>query len=260
MKLVEKYETFVFDLDGTVYIENNLIEGAKETINGLSELGKNICFVSNKTTGTPRDYYDFLRKQGLNITEKQIITAGVVVKNYLSSIGFAGKFFAIGEKSFIDFLSDGKIEFSENVDEISLVLVTLDRTLNYKKLEIAKEAIKKGADYFAVNIDATCPVEKGEILDAGAIISALEKATHKTPTKNFGKPSDYMFALIKEVVEINPQSSLIIGDRLETDIKMGNDFGVDTALVETGVPKITNGNYLIQPTYKLQSIKEILNR
>ncbi len=139
-----------------------------------------------------------------------------------------------------------------------MVLVTLDRTLNYEKLETAKNAINKGAEYYAVNIDATCPVEDGEILDAGAIISALEKATHKLPSENFGKPSHHMFEFINEKMKIKKGSTIIIGDRLETDIKMGNDFGVDTALVQTGVPKIVNGNYLIKPTFTINSINDLL--
>ena len=258
MDFINKYDTFIFDLDGTVYVENKLIPKADTTINELQDLGKNVCFVSNKTTGTPDEYYSFLTGKGVRIKKERIITAAMVVKEFLNKSGFSGKFFAIGEKSFVEYLQSAGFDYSEKPDEIDLVLVTLDRTLNYEKLETAKNAINKGAEYYAVNIDATCPVEEGEILDAGAIISALEKATHKLPSENFGKPSHHMFEFINEKMKIKKGSTIIIGDRLETDIKMGNDFGVDTALVQTGVPKIVNGNYLIKPTYTINSISDLL--
>jgi len=258
LDFINKYDTFIFDLDGTVYVENKLIPKADVTINKLQKLGKKICFVSNKTTGTPDDYFAFLSGEGVAVKKEQIITAAIVVKRFLRKTGFSGKFFAVGEKSFIEYLQDAGFDYSENPKDIDLVLVTLDRTLNYEKLEIAKTSINKGAEYYAVNIDATCPVEEGEILDAGSIISALEKATRKLPSENFGKPSHHMFELIKERIKIDKDSAIIIGDRLETDIKMGNDFGIDTALVQTGVPKIANGNFFIKPTYTINSIIDLV--
>ncbi len=259
MNFVEKYDSFIFDLDGTVYLENKLIPKADETINKLIDVGKKICFVSNKTTGTPNDYFSFLTQKGLRIEKNQIITSAIVVKEYLKANNFSGNFFAIGETVFIEYLRDAGFLFSDNPENVDLVLVTLDRTLNYRKLETAQNSINNGAEYFAVNIDATCPVEKGEILDAGAIISALEKTTRKLPTENFGKPSQHMFNFILGRMALTKNSTLIIGDRLETDIKMGNDFGIDTALVKTGVTKIVNGNYLINPTYTISSIRELID-
>ncbi len=260
MNLLEKYDTFIFDLDGTIYVEDSLIDGADKTINLLTEKGKNILFVSNKTTGTAYDYYLFLKNKGINMIPEQVITAADVLQKYLINTDFKGKFFAIGENSFIDNLQSDNIVYSENPDEIDLVIVTLDRTLNYKKLEIAKSAINKGAKYYSANMDVTCPVSTGEILDAGAIISALSKATEKTPNKNFGKPSNYMFNAIKEKLNFDKQKTLIIGDRLETDILMGITFDVDTALVATGVPKTSTNMLLIKPNYKLNSVFDIISQ
>ncbi len=258
MNLIEKYDTFIFDLDGTIYVDDKLIDGADKTINTITEKGKQILFVSNKTTGTAYDYYLFLKEKGINLVPEQIITAADVLKKYLIDKEFKGRFFALGENSFINSMLSENIIYSENPDEIDLVVITLDRTLNYQKLEIAKSAINKGAKYYSANMDATCPVSGGEILDAGAIISALSKATNKTPTKNFGKPSGYMFSAIEEKLNFNKQSTLIIGDRLETDIKMGNDFGIDTALVATGIPKTFTNDLIIKPNYKLHSVIEII--
>ena len=258
MKLYENYEGFVFDLDGTVYLEDALITGAKETINLLAESGKEILFVSNKTTGSRKDYFEFLRSNGLKITEEKLVTATESTINFLKKNHFGEPFFAIGEQKFIGELISSGLTFSDNPKKIKVVIVTLDRTLTFEKLEIAKEAIEKGAKFYAANIDNTCPVKKGEILDAGSTIAALEKSTHKKLEENFGKPSKFMIDLIREKIKIPLNKCLLIGDRLETDIKMANDAGMDSALVQTGVQKFVNG-INAKPDYVINSIKDLLS-
>ena len=112
---------------------------------------------------------------------------------------------------------------------------------------------------FAANIDDTCPVDSGEVLDAGSIISALEKRTHRKLELHFGKPSEFMFNEIKDRLKLDPARTLLIGDRVETDIAMGNKFGIDTVLVETGVKNFINGLNGFSPTYQLKSVFDIIN-
>ncbi len=257
MKLHEKYQGFIFDLDGTIYVEDALIEGAAETVNFLAEKNKPFVFVSNKTTGSAREYYEFLKNSGINITENTIITATETVKKFLLENLPSEPFFALGEKNFVDELVASGLQYSENPAKIGVVIVTLDRTLTFEKLETAKEALENGARFFAANIDSTCPVKKGEILDAGSTIAALEKSTQKKLELNFGKPSEFIIEAIKTKLKAPLNKCLIVGDRLETDIKMANDFGIDSALVSTGVNKFVNG-ITAKPTYKLKSIRELL--
>jgi HAD superfamily hydrolase (TIGR01450 family) len=256
--MINKYNTFIFDLDGTVYRGENIIPNADKTINKLKELGKKILFISNKTTGTVHDYYYFLKSFGLNISVDEIINSTIVVKNYLLKIHPGKKFFAIGEQIFIDELISAGLNFSSDPKEIEILLITLDRTLNYDKLEIAAKALENGARFFAANIDDTCPVDGGEVLDAGSTISALEKRTHKKLELHFGKPSEFMMKEIKLRLNDDLSKALLIGDRIETDIAMGNKFGIDTALVSTGVKLYANGNSGIKPTYYLNSIYDII--
>jgi HAD superfamily hydrolase (TIGR01450 family) len=256
--MVNKYNSFIFDLDGTVYRGENIIPNADKTINTLKQLGKKVIFISNKTTGTVKDYYIFLKNFGLNIEVDEIINSTIVVKNYLLENHPAKKFYAIGEKVFIDELISAGLQFSTDPREIEVLLITLDRTLNYEKLEIAAKALENGARFFAANIDDTCPVDGGEVLDAGSTISALEKRTHKKLELHFGKPSDFMMKEIKSKLNGDLSKALLIGDRLETDILMGLNLGVDTALVSTGVKNYINGNGLINPTYRFDSIYDII--
>ena len=256
--LFEKYEAFIFDLDGTVYRGSNLIPGADDTINRLKELNKKMVFISNKTTGNVKDYYEFLSGGGLNISENEIVNATVVIKKFLVK-NFPGKtFYAIAEKIFIDEISESGLTYSENPENIEIVIVTLDRTLNYNKLELAARALENGAKFFAANIDDTCPVDDGEVLDAGSTISALEKRTHRKLELHFGKPSEFMFEEIKNNLKSDLSKTLLIGDRLETDIALGAIFGIDTALVSTGVKHFRNNSNGYSPTYHINSIADLI--
>jgi HAD superfamily hydrolase (TIGR01450 family) len=256
--MIEKYEGFIFDLDGTIYRGEKLIPNADKTVNHIKASGKKVIFISNKTTGSVRDYHNFLISKGLAVEADEIINSTVVIKNYLS-INYSGKkFFAIGEKLFIKEIESADLSFCSNPSDIELLIVTLDRTLNYEKLEIAARALKKGAKFFAANIDDTCPVDDGEVLDAGSTISALEKRTHKKLDLHFGKPSQFMFEEIKKRLKVDLKKTLLIGDRLETDIALGNNFGIDSVLVSTGVKYYPNGTPNIKPTYYLKSVFDLL--
>lgn len=256
--MINKYDAFIFDLDGTIYKGDRLILNADITINKLKELNKKIIFVSNKTTGSIEDYYNFLTKKGLNILKDELINSTCVIKEYLKNNFNKCNFYSIGEKKFIDELTAEGFNYSEDPEKIEVVIVTLDRELNYTKLEIAAKSLDRGAKFFAANIDNTCPVEDGEVLDAGSTISALEKRTHKKLENHFGKPSKFMLDEIKKRLNIEKNNTLLIGDRLETDILMGNLLGVDTALVATGVTNFPNGNVNIQPTYYLNSVFDLI--
>ena len=253
-----KYDGFIFDLDGTIYLENKLIDKADEVINKIHNNNKNIVFVSNKTTGSIKDYCEFLNSQKLNIQQKQIITSTTIIKKYLSENYYSKNFYAIAENKFIDEIISSGLAFKEDPSIVDIVIITLDRTLTYSKLEIAARSLDRGAQFFAANIDNTCPVESGEIMDAGSTISALEKRTGRTLQKYFGKPSKMILQAALSVINTDAKNSLIVGDRLETDIAMGNKFGIDTALVNTGVAKdpINYSNY--KPTFRLNSIYDLI--
>jgi len=259
LNFLEKYDYFIFDLDGTIYRGEHLIREADKVINHLKAINKKIVFVSNKTTGTAKDYFHLLKNWGLNVEENEIINSTIVASNYLKR-NFKGEtFFAIGEDSFIKEIENTGLKYSEETGAVNIVMITLDRTLNYSKLEIAARALENGARFFAANIDDTCPVDLGEVLDAGSTISALQKRTHRKLELHFGKPSEFMFNEIKNRLQFIPSKTILIGDRLETDIRMGNTFGIDTALVHTGVKFFPNGTEDIIPTYQLDSVFDLLN-
>lgn len=258
--IYKKYNSFIFDLDGTIYRGDKLIDQADKTVNTIKQSGKKVVFVSNKTTETINDYYKLLTRFGLNIKESEIINSTLVMKKYLISHHKDQKFFAIGESKFVNEVTASGLQYCDKPELVNLVLITLDRTFNYDKLEIAAKALEYGASFFAANIDDTCPVDNGEVLDAGSTISALEKRTHRKLELHFGKPSSFMIEEIKSYLNGDLTDTLLIGDRPETDIKMGIDLGVDTALVQTGIKHFNNGTSSIKPTYNFHSVFDLINR
>lgn len=256
--IADNYDSFIFDLDGTVYRGSELIYGADTVLNQLILSGKKIVFMSNKTTGNIEDYSEILKNFGINVKPNQFVNATIVVVNYLASKMYK-KFYAIAEEKFINKIESLGLKYSENSGDIDLVLVTLDRNINDDKIRIAENALKNGAHFLAANIDRTCPVESNsEIIDAGITIEKLENLTGKKLENHFGKPSKFMFEELQKKLDGQNDKCLLIGDRLETDILMGNKYGIDTAWVKTGVRYSNEEIVAFKPTYILDSILNLI--
>lgn len=256
--LYKNYRKFIFDLDGTIYKGNSIIDGAIETINLVKDYAEKLIFVSNKTTDSPEDYFHFLKSAGAKIDKNDIVTSTMVIGDYLKKNFNRKKFYSISEYKFINYLLNNGLIYSDNSNEIEIVIITLDRTFNFNKLEIAANALENGARFFAANVDDTCPVENGEITDAGTIISALEKRTHRKLELHFGKPSEFMQSFIREIFNNNLENTLLVGDRASTDIFMANQLKIDSVLVETGIKNYNNNSPQFIPTFKLKSIHDLI--
>lgn len=255
---LSRYHGFIFDLDGTLYRGDNMIPGAAETINKLRNMSKRLVFISNKTTGSSKEYITFLREHGCFIEDDELFNATNITAAYLKLHYPDSTFFAIGEAPFITEIEQEGLSFSRDPQKVDIVLITLDRSLTYEKLEIAAKSLENGARFFAANIDNTCPVEGGEILDAGSTISALEKRTGRKLELYFGKPSQFMIEAALDYLKTPKDKLLLIGDRAETDIAMGQRSGIDTALVATGVKNFDMNDTRIFPTYYLTSVTDLL--
>ena len=168
----------------------------------------------------------------------------------------------VGETPFIEELEKAGFKITDEPREIDYVVVAFDRTFDYKKLNIAFQAIKKfGAHFVATNPDRTCPVEGGEIPDCAGMIAAIEAVTEKKVEVIVGKPSPIMIQTVLDVMGLRPEDCILIGDRLETDIKMGRDSGIATGIVLTGVTdeKTLKESSIPQPDFVFQSIADIEN-
>ncbi len=258
MKITDYYQGFIFDLDGTLYRGEELIPGADKVINHLYELGKSLLFVTNKTTNTLEDYISLLGKNGIETSRNQFISATDVIKTYVSKHFNGKRFFAVAEATFIREMESAGLVFSDKPKQIDLVIVSLDRSLTLKKLEIASHAIENGARFIAANIDDTCPVEGDEIWDAGSTIAALEKRTHRVLEMHFGKPSQIMIDTIFSKLDFPKEKIILIGDRIETDIQMANLAGISSVLVKSGIKNDFSIQRHIKPDYIIDSVYDLL--
>jgi len=244
-------------MDGTIYLEDKMIEGAVETLNYLIKDEKHLLFVTNKTTQSKNEYAKFLYDNGISISSNQILTATDNCIKFLKNERKGKKFYAIAEEVFINEIVESGLVFTEKPAEIDIIIISLDRNYSKIKFEIAKNALLNGAEFLAANIDNTCPVINGEIVDAGIVISDLENSTNRKLKQHFGKPSDFMILAINEKLKFKKEEYLLIGDRIETDILMGNKMEIDTVLVNSGVfNNLKNPSNLA--TYNIKTIINIL--
>jgi len=255
-----QYVGYIFDLDGTIYLSERLIPGAREVIEKRRVSSKKIVFLSNKLLQTREHYAAKLSRVGIPTVADEVINSSRVMAKWLSKQAPGAVIYVIGEPSLIDEMLQEGFRISENAEEIQYVVASFDRTFDYRKLNIAHQAVKKGAHFVATNPDRACPVEGGEIPDCAAMIGAVEGSTGKKVEAIVGKPSDIMIQVAVQTMDLSPRHCLLVGDRLETDILMGKKAGMATALVLSGVTKreaLKNSD--IQPDYVWPSIAEILN-
>lgn len=234
---ISNFLGYIFDLDGTIYRGERLIPGAQEVIQRLKNLGRRIVYLSNKPLQTREDYAAKLTRLGIPTEPKEVINSSYVMARWLKQQAPQSTIFITGEPPLIKEMENQGFRLSENPTEIDYVIASFDRTFDYRKLNIAFQAIKKGAHFVATNPDRSCPVEGGEIPDCAAMIGAIEGATGKKVETIVGKPSEITIQVAVETMNLRPQDCLLVGDRLETDMAMGKKAGMATALVLTGVTK-----------------------
>lgn len=253
------YRVYILDLDGTVYLGDRLLPTARETISQLRAFGARVAFVSNNPTRTREYYAEKLTRLGIPTAPEEVINSTVVLVSYLHQKAPQARLFVIGEEPLRETLQAAGFRLTENVPEIDVVVASFDRTFNYTKLQIGFDALRRGARFVATNPDPFCPVPGGGQPDAAAVIAALSAATGREPEAVVGKPSPLMVQTILNTFGAQPEDCLIVGDRLETDVRMGVEAGIDTALVLTGAtPRVALRNANVEPTYVLEKLADLL--
>jgi arabinose operon protein AraL len=254
------FRGFIFDLDGTVYLSDRAIPGAPETIAELRTRGFRIVFLSNKPLQPREVYAEKLTHLGIPTSPDDVINSSQVLAHYLVREMPDATIFVIGEQPLLDEMAAAGLAISDNPAEIDVVIASFDRTFDYRKLNIGYQALRLGAHFFATNADRTCPVEGGQIPDAAAVIGALEGCTGRKVELVAGKPSAMIVAMALERLGVQAQSCLMVGDRLETDMLMGNQSGLSTALVLTGVTKRDDLlRSQVRPDFILESVSGVLS-
>lgn len=223
---------FLLDLDGTIFLGNQLLPSSLDFLAGLRQRQREYLFLSNNSSYSPAGLCQKLKKIGLeDITPDEIYTSGSATISYLYQKGFKNVFLLGTPQLREQFESAGLHVSRENAD---CVVVGFDKTLDYQKLSDACELIRAGLPFIATHPDLNCPLENQRMIpDCGAITAAITAATNKKPIV-IGKPNATMLAGIEANRPFQREQLVLVGDRLMTDIQMGNDFNITTVLVLTG--------------------------
>jgi len=228
------YDAYIFDLDGTIYLGDQLLPGAAKTVAALRATGRRTIFLSNNPTKTREQYAAKLSAMGIPTPAGDIVNSSFVMVQWLLREAPHARLFVVGEEPLKHDLAAAGFQFSETAGEIDIVVASFDRTFVYHKLQVAYDAIRAGARLVATNGDRYCPTPTGGEPDAAAIIAAIEACTGAKCDPIVGKPSPIMVALIMDLLKLPPERCIMVGDRLETDIRMGIAAGMATCLVLTG--------------------------
>jgi HAD superfamily hydrolase (TIGR01450 family) len=231
------YEGYVFDLDGTIYLGDQLLLGAKRLIEALRGLGKRVVFLSNNPTKDPEMYADKLTKLGIPTPPAEIVNTVVTMTQWLLRNHPDATVFPISEEPLIRSLRDVGIRISEDPAEIDVVIASYDREFDYRKLQIAFDAIwyHGRARLVTTNPDRYCPLPGGRgEPDAAAIVGAIEGCTGAKCEVNVGKPDPIMLETIMDMLDLDAAECVMTGDRLYTEIRMARDAGMPSVVVLTG--------------------------
>lgn len=256
---LDKFDTVLTDCDGVLWLDDQALEGAAQTINRLRQLGKKIFYVTNNSTKTQAEFTCKAERLGFIAHKDEIISTAYLVATYLKQRGFSGKCYVVGSKGLTKELelagiehfgvgpdphtagSLGELVGSLKLDpEVKAVVVGFDEHFSYPKmLKAASYLGQQGCTFLATNTDERFPIaDRGVVVPGtGSIVRAIETAAGQQAVC-LGKPNEYMCKLLVESSGLDPERTLMIGDRCNTDILLGTRCGFHTLLVLTGVTQM----------------------
>ncbi len=235
------YDGYVFDLDGTIYLGEELLPGARRLVLKVRELDRRAVFLSNNPTRDPGMYAQKLTRLGLEISAAEIVNPVVTMTRWLLRSHPDATVFPIAEEPLKEALRAAGIKTSERSEEIDIVIASYDRGFDYRKLQIAFDAIwfHGRAMLVTTNPDRYCPLPGGRgEPDAAAVVGAIEACTGTKCEVNVGKPDPIMLDTVTDGLGLETEDCIMTGDRLYTDIRMALDAGMPSAVVLTGDAKV----------------------
>lgn len=249
---------FLLDMDGTVNLGYDPIDGAKEFLETLKAQGKKHIFLTNNSSKSANDYVEKMSSLGFPCESENVFTSGMAAGMFLEENKKGSKIFVCGTESLKKELSNYDVDISETGEDADTVLLGYDTELDYKKIRIVCDLLDAGADYYATNIDMVCPIEGGRYLpDCGSFADMFEQAVKRRP-RFLGKPDRTMIDIIAKAEGVPYENIAMVGDRIYTDVKTGINAGVTSILVLSG--ETTMEDYKksdVKPDYILDSVKDI---
>ena len=257
--MLKNKKYFLFDIDGTLAVDDTLFDGSKELITYIESIGGRSFYITNNSTKSRKDYMEKFARWGIETDEDQFMTASYAACEYLRKCYKNRKLFVMGTPSFEEELRQAGLTITGNVEpDVAAVVVGFDRTLDYGKIEAACELLfHPGIDYIGTNPDYRCPTAFGFVPDCGGICEMLDVTVDRHP-HYIGKPNADIVTMCMEQVHAQKEEVVVVGDRLYTDIACGINAGVDTALVYTGEARVEDlADTEYPPTVTYADIREL---
>ncbi len=255
-KLTEK-KGYICDMDGVIYHGNRLVDGAKEFVNWLKNEQKRFLFLTNSSAKSPKELKQKLSHMGIEVAVEDFFTSAQATASFLASQNPNVGVYVIGESGLINALHDAGF-YIDNVNPI-YVVVGESRTYNFEQIELAVHLILNGAKLIGTNSDLTGPSEKGVVPACRALVAPIEMATGRK-AYFIGKPNPLIMRHAIKKIGCKLEDTLIVGDRMDTDIIAGIESGIETALVLSGITKKDDlVMFPYQPTYVFERAVEIIH-
>jgi HAD superfamily hydrolase (TIGR01450 family) len=248
----------LFDLDGTLYVSGKLIPGAVDLLHKLSDSGIRYGFMTNNSSVNPDDYLEKLCGIGLPASRQNIITSCQATILMLKEFAVGPNLYIVGTDRFKKYLAEHHYFHDDN--KPSAVLVGFDLELTFEKLTRAVRLLTDGLPLYASHPDVVCPSSAGPIPDAGMMLAALAAGSGVQPTAIAGKPNKWILEVAQQQFHTALADTVIVGDRLVTDISMAHQFGMRSALVLSGVSKRSDlEKAACKPTLVVGSVEQLID-
>lgn len=246
---------FLLDMDGTIYLGEQLFDGTIEFLEYVKSMGGRYIFMTNNSSKSVNKYIEKLKRLGVEATEGDFVTSVNATEEYLKTKTYK-KIYVFGTDSFKEQL--GYFPITDKLeDDIDCLVMGFDTSLTFQKLEDACILLNRGVDYIATNPDWVCPTWYGSVPDCGSISQILCTATHRMPYF-IGKPRPEMAYLAMKKTGFSPDETVVIGDRLYTDIACGVNAGISSLFVLSGEGTMKDLETSdIVPTFIFDNIKEV---
>ena len=242
---------FLLDLDGTLYLDERLFDGAADFLRAIRSRGGTYRFLTNNSSRGAESYVEKLRRLGVETEISDFLTSVDALIAHLYAQGMAEKLlYVCGTQSMKRQLTQAGLRLTDDRDAaVDALVMGFDTELTFQKLEDACILLNRGADYLATNPDWVCPTWYGFVPDCGSVCRMLTTATGREPTF-IGKPQPEMARLAMERTGFSPEQTVLLGDRLYTDIACGVNAGIDTVFVLSGEGTQADiAAYQIHPTW-----------
>ena len=257
--IIEKIKNksgFIIDMDGVIYHGNRLLPGVTDFVRWLEESEKKYLFLTNSSERTTKELHEKMKRLGINVGEEHFYTSALATASFLSNQKPNGSVYIIGDAGLINALYG--VGYSVNNVNPDYVVVGDTHGYNFEKIQEAVNLVLKGARLIGTNPDITGPVENGIAPSTKALIAPIEIATGKK-AYFVGKPNPLMMRIALKKLEVQREEAIVIGDRMETDIRCGLESEIDTLLVLSGITSREDiDRFPYRPHYVLGGVVDIV--